>query len=202
MESIRQIYRIGHGPSSSHTMGPMRAAKMFVKRMGDKPVAKFVVTLYGSLAATGKGHFTDAAILDVLHCIAPVEIVWKPDVFLPFHPNGMLFEAFDGEGRKLDGWTVFSIGGGTLANEEFNEQQVEHVYDMSTISDILAWCDRNGYSYWEYVEKCEGKDIWEYLEEVWNVMQKAVKRGLNTEGVIPGGLVKRQCAPCLLGAPC
>ena len=62
MESIRQIYRIGHGPSSSHTMGPMRAAKMFVKRMGDKPVAKFVVTLYGSLAATGKGHFTDAAI--------------------------------------------------------------------------------------------------------------------------------------------
>lgn len=188
MESIRQIYRIGHGPSSSHTMGPMRATKMFVKRIGDKPVAKFVVTLYGSLAATGKGHFTDAAILDVLHCIAPVEIIWKPDVFLPFHPNGMLFEAFDGEVRKLDSWTVFSIGGGTLANEEFNEQQVEHVYDMSTISDILAWCDRNGYSYWEYVEKCEGKDIWEYLEEVWNVMQKAVKRGLNTEGVIPGGL--------------
>ena len=171
MESIRQIYRIGHGPSSSHTMGPMRAAKMFVERIGDNPVVKFKVTLYGSLAAPGKGHFTDAAILDVLSGIAPVEINWKPDVFLPFHPNGMCFEAFDADGGNVDCWTVFSIGGGTLANEEFNEQQVEHIYDMSTISDILAWCDHNGYSYWEYVEKCEGKEIWEYLEEVWNVMQ-------------------------------
>ena len=117
MESIRQIYRIGHGPSSSHTMGPMRAAKMFVERIGDKPVEKFKVTLYGSLAATGKGHFTDAAILDVLSGIAPVEINWKPDVFLPFHPNGMCFEAFDADGGNVDCWTVFSIGGGALAEE-------------------------------------------------------------------------------------
>ena len=96
MESIKQIYRIGHGPSSSHTMGPMRAARMFLDRNGS--AVRFHVTLYGSLAATGKGHMTDVAILDVLNPVAPTRILWEPKVFLPFHPNGMLFEAFDAEG--------------------------------------------------------------------------------------------------------
>lgn len=194
MESIRQIYRIGHGPSSSHTMGPMRAAQMFLKRVSEKPVDHFDVTLYGSLAATGKGHLTDGAIYDALSIAAPVNIKWEPKVFLPFHPNGMHFEAIDGNGTKLDEWTVYSIGGGTLANEEFNEQKAADVYDMNKISDILDWCDRTGYSYWEYVGQCEGPDIWEYLAEVWRVMQRAVKRGLNAEGVMPGGLGLRRKA--------
>lgn len=188
MESIRQIYRIGHGPSSSHTMGPMRAAQMFLKRVSEKPVDHFDVTLYGSLAATGKGHLTDGAINDALSIAAPVNIKWEPKIFLPFHPNGMLFEAFDANGMKLDEWTVFSIGGGTLANEEFNEQNEADVYDKNKISDILDWCERTGCSYWEYVGQCEGPDIWGYLAEVWRVMQRAVKRGLNAEGVMPGGL--------------
>ena len=98
MDSIRHIFRIGHGPSSSHTMGPMRAAEMFLKK--NPSAARFEVTLYGSLAATGKGHMTDAAILGVLSPVTTTEIIWKPKEFLAFHPNGMLFEAFDAEERR------------------------------------------------------------------------------------------------------
>lgn len=187
MESIRQIYRIGQGPSSSHTMGPRRAASIFLEKISGKRVTKFVITLYGSLAATGKGHLTDKAILEGLGEGVPTEIIWKPKEFLPFHPNGMLFEAF-ADGNLVESWQVFSIGGGTLANEEFNEQKVESVYELSTISDILAWCNKTGYTFWEYVEQCEGKEIWDYLAEVWEVMQDAVRRGLTTEGIMPGGL--------------
>lgn len=187
MESIRQIYRIGQGPSSSHTMGPRRAASIFLEKISGKRVTKFVITLYGSLAATGKGHLTDKAILEGLGEGVPTEIIWKPKEFLSFHPNGMLFEAF-ADGNLVESWQVFSIGGGTLANEEFNEQKVESVYELSTISDILAWCNKTGYTFWEYVEQCEGKEIWDYLAEVWEVMQDAVRRGLTTEGIMPGGL--------------
>ena len=187
MESIRQIYRIGQGPSSSHTMGPRRAASIFLEKISGKRVTKFVITLYGSLAATGRGHLTDRAILEGLGDEVPTEIIWKPKEFLSFHPNGMLFEAF-AHGNLVESWQVFSIGGGTLANEEFNEQKVESVYELSTISDILAWCNKTGYTFWEYVEQCDGKEIWDYLAEVWEVMQDAVRRGLTTEGIMPGGL--------------
>ena len=105
MKSLRELFRIGKGPSSSHTMGPDNASRIYAKR---HPEAKsFEVTLYGSLAATGKGHMTDVAIIDVLSKIAPVNIVWKPKEFLPFHPNGMKFTADGG-----DEWTVYSVGGG------------------------------------------------------------------------------------------
>ena len=92
MESLKELYKIGTGPSSSHTMGPKKAAEAFVKRASDAD--RYKVTLYGSLAATGKGHMTDVAILSVLEPVAPTEIVWRPDISLPFHPNGMRFEAF------------------------------------------------------------------------------------------------------------
>ncbi len=92
MKSLRELYKIGNGPSSSHTMGPQQAAYMFLEHCPD--AQSYKVTLYGSLAATGRGHMTDHAILNVLTPVAPTEIVWKPDVFLPFHPNGMLFEGF------------------------------------------------------------------------------------------------------------
>ncbi len=106
----------------------------------------------------------------------------------------MKFEALGTDGSTVDSWTVFSIGGGTLANEHFNEQTERKVYEMSHISDILQWCDSTGYSFWEYVEQCEGKEIIEYLREVWDTMQKAVERGLNAEGVMPGGLGLRRKA--------
>ena len=102
MKSIKDLYKIGTGPSSSHTMGPRSAAKEFLGRYPD--AASFRVTLYGSLAATGKGHMTDVAILETLLPHAKVDIVWEPQIFLPFHPNGMLFEAFDEAGNKIGNW--------------------------------------------------------------------------------------------------
>ncbi len=191
MESIREIYKIGIGPSSSHTMGPKRAAERFLARTGG--ATSYRVTLYGSLAATGKGHLTDKAILDVLTPAAPTEIVWKPDVFLPFHPNAMKFEAFDSMGKVIDEWTVYSIGGGDIA-EEGQSRVHNHVYEMTCIADIQAWCEKTGHNYWEYVEQCEGPEIWDYLRKVWHVMKAAVERGIEAEGVLPGGLGVRRKA--------
>lgn len=191
MESIREIYKIGIGPSSSHTMGPKRAAERFLARTGG--ATSYSVTLYGSLAATGKGHLTDKAILDVLTPVAPTEIVWKPDVFLPFHPNAMKFEALDDMGEVIDEWVVYSIGGGDIA-EEGQSRVHNHVYEMTSIADIQAWCEKTGHNYWEYVEQCEGPEIWDYLREVWHVMKAAVERGIEAEGVLPGGLGVRRKA--------
>lgn len=199
MESIKQIYRIGHGPSSSHTMGPMRAAHMFLDRNG--AAARVHVTLYGSLAATGKGHMTDVAILNVLNPVIPTDITWEPKIFLPFHPNGMLFESFNEKGERMESWTIYSIGGGTLANETYNEQTIGKVYEMHTIRDIQAWCEKTGHSYWEYVEQCEGPEIWDYLAEVWEVMQQGVRNGLEAEGILPGGLgIRRKASDYMIRA--
>lgn len=167
-------------------MGPRNAAKQFGKSHPE--ASRFEVTLYGALAATGKGHLTDKAILDVLTKIAPTEIVWEPDVFLPFHPNGMTFRAFDAEGKLLGKVTKYSVGGGDVVEEGAECRISESVYDMQTISDILKWCDSTGHSFWEYVEKCEDSSIWDYLKEVWQVMKAAVERGIEAEGVLPGGL--------------
>jgi L-serine dehydratase len=191
MESISQVFKIGYGPSSSHTMGPRKAAEIFGARHPE--AARFVVTLYGSLAATGKGHLTDAAILDTLRPIAPTEIDWQPDVFLPYHPNGMTFRAFDANDVKSDEWTVFSIGGGDIV-EEGAHRAIHDIYDMTTIAEIQKWCEDTGHSYWEYVELREGKQIWNYLAEVWDVMKQAVLRGIEAEGVLPGGLGVRRKA--------
>ncbi len=186
MESIRQLYKIGYGPSSSHTMGPRNAAKAFARQHSD--AARFQVTLYGSLAATGKGHLTDQAIESVLGKVAPVEILWEPDIFLPFHPNGMCFRAFDSEGHLIEELTQYSVGGGDVVAEGEARRGHEQVYDMTTIGDILKWCDTTGHSFWEYVNKCEDASIWEYLKKVWDVMKAAVERGIENEGVLPGGL--------------
>ena len=199
MESIKQIFRIGNGPSSSHTMGPKRAAEMFLAR--NREVDSFRVTLYGSLAATGRGHMTDVAIKSVLEPVAPLEIAWKPEVFLDFHPNGMLFESLKADGSVIQAWTVYSVGGGALASDDLSDPQPEHVYGMSTVSEIQQWCDKQGGSYWEYVQQCEGDEIWDYLEEVWRVMVDAVHHGLETEGIIPGGLgIRRKAGSYLIRA--
>ncbi len=186
MKSIKELYRIGTGPSSSHTMGPRKAAEMFLERHSD--ATSFQVILYGSLAATGKGHMTDVAILDTLQAHAPVEIIWKSHVFLPFHPNGMTFKALNTEKQVTDEWTVFSVGGGALAEEGKSRTVSKDIYDMKNMSEILAWCKNTGRSYWEYVEQCEGPEIWEYLAEVWETMKAAIHRGLDAEGVLPGPL--------------
>ena len=190
MESITKIYRDGFGPSSSHTMGPHRAATIFKQR--NPKAAKFRVTLYGSLAATGKGHLTDQAIIGAAAPIE-VEIVWQPDVVPEFHTNGMLYEALDENGNVTDTWTIYSVGGGALANEQ-TQDSVEHKYHLSHISEILDYIEREGLTYWEYVEQCEGKGIWEYLGRMWQIMQDTIEEGLHTDGVIQGGLHLRSKA--------
>lgn len=186
MKTIKELLRIGNGPSSSHTMGPRFASEKFLKKHPD--AAHFEVTLYGSLAATGKGHLTDVAIIDVFGSEDKVSIVWQPRIFLPYHPNGMMFKAIDAMGNVMDEWTVYSVGGGALAEEGENMQQSDDIYDMEHFSDILQWCKRYGRSYWEYVEKCEGVEIWDYLREVWRTMRESVENGLEAEGVLPGPL--------------
>lgn len=188
MESLKELYRIGRGPSSSHTMGPQKAAQIFLKRYPE--AVRFGVTLYGSLAATGKGHMTDKVIEEVLNPVAPVNISWLPQKFLPFHPNGMEFIAYDSEGQVLNDWTVYSIGGGALSEGKGEKDpfKTPEIYSMNSLTEITRWCDHNGRSYWEYVQQCEKEGIWEYLRKVWQVMQDSVERGLNHEGVLPGPL--------------
>ncbi len=173
-------------------MGPVRAAGMFLERCPS--AARYKVSLYGSLAATGVGHMTDVGLLRVLEPVAPTEIDWYPEIELPFHPNGMKFEGFDWEGNLLDTFTVYSIGGGSLANEDFNEKHTEEIYPDNRMSDIMRALGNTGMTYWEYVEKHEASDIWDFLAEVWDVMQEAVKSGLEAEGILPGGLGLRRKA--------
>ena len=187
MYSLRELYKIGKGPSSSHTMGPNNAARIFGGRHPE--AARFEVTLYGSLAATGKGHMTDVAIIEALEPIGPVTLHWEASRFLEYHPNGMLFKAFGADDTLLEEWTVYSVGGGALS--EGPGKELSHsgeVYDMGTLGEIIEWCDANGRSIWEYVEICEGPEIWDYLQDIWEAMKAAVVRGLNNEGRLPGPL--------------
>lgn len=169
-------------------MGPQRAAQLFLERCSNASL--YEVTLYGSLAATGKGHMTDVAIEEVLHPHHTVSIIWKPQVFLPFHPNGMKFVGKDVNGDIIDEWTVYSIGGGALSDgtDGHEELGATEVYDLNKMSDIQSWCYANGRSFWEYVEKCEDKEIWDYLKMIWQTMKEAILRGLDHEGVLPGPL--------------
>lgn len=203
MKSLKELYRIGNGPSSSHTMGPKKAAELFLERTPGG--ARYLVTLYGSLAATGKGHLTDIAVLNVLEPHAPTAIEWLPGMFLPFHPNALKFDAFDTADNRLDSWTVYSVGGGALSDGTslvgLSETAQKELYPMTTVTDIQAWCEQNGRTYWEYVEAHEGSGLWDYLRDVWQVMKAAVKRGLDNEGVLPGPLnLQRKAASYFIKA--
>lgn len=190
MESIKSIYRIGNGPSSSHTMGPKKAAQIFNQRNSE--ATSFRVHLYGSLAATGKGHLTDSAIADAF---APksVEFVWLPEIYLPLHPNALKLEALNRAGQVLTDWVVYSVGGGKIIDETTDLME-KQVYEHESITDILHWIERRGKTYWEYVQEREEADMWDYLNEVWRAMQKSVKEGLENDGVLPGGLNLRRKA--------
>ena len=190
MESIRELYRIGHGPSSSHTMGPRFAAERFVAETPD--AVSYRVSLYGSLAATGKGHLTDVTIVETLQPKA-VEFRWLPEVVLPFHTNGMKFEAMDAYGNLLKDWIVYSVGGGKIVDEKTRDEE-KQVYEHRTIAEIMPWVEKRGLTYWEYVQEREGKDIWDFLNEIWKAMQNSVKEGLDADGVLPGELHLRRKA--------
>lgn len=184
MESLREIYRIGLGPSSSHTMGPARAAAIY--RARNPEAAKFRVTLYGSLAATGRGHLTDRAVIQALG-EESTEVVWRPEENLPAHPNGLKFEAWTNAGAELPSWICYSIGGGALREEGLSPETKE-VYRFRNMAEILAECAATGLPMWQLVEDAEGTDIVDHLSNVLRRMESAIELGLRHDGVLPGGL--------------
>ena len=183
LESLTELYRIGHGPSSSHTMGPYRASEIFLKRTPS--AARYEATLYGSLSATGRGHFTDKAITDVLGA-SRTTIVWSDEV-KPFHPNGLELRAYDANDALLDSWLVYSIGGGALA-EEGKVSPVRKIYPLDTMEKVLGECARSGRHFWEIFDEVEGAEGWAYLAKVRETMFACVETGLKHSGVLPGGL--------------
>ncbi len=184
MESIKEIFKIGRGPSSSHTMGPVRAAKIY---RGRHPEAKsFRVTLYGSLALTGKGHLTDVSVVNELQP-ATTEIIWKKNETKPFHPNALEFEVTD-PGSPSDKWLVYSVGGGKIVDDKSKYSKSELIYRQKNMQDVLNYYKNTGKTLWELVFETEGEKIKEHLANVWDVMQKAIENGLKHEGLLPGGL--------------
>ena len=192
MKSIKEIYKIGKGPSSSHTMGPHRAAKIYLAH--HPGASSFKVTLFGSLAATGKGHLTDTAIEEALSPAGNVSIDWQPKIFLPEHPNAMKIAVEGTDGEPKDEWTFYSIGGGAIKCDQLEIIDSPDIYPLNTMTELLDWCNTNGRAYWEYVDSIEDPEIWDYLEEVWKAMQAAVERGIDQEGALPGPLHMRRKA--------
>lgn len=187
MESIREIYRIGRGPSSSHTMGPLKAAEAY--RARTPGASAYRVTLYGSLAATGRGHLTDKAVTAGL-APARTEIVWEPETLMTFHPNALRFEVT--AGAPAAPWTAYSTGGGRVSDG--TDSGAPELYSMNTMDEALAWSRRTGRAFWEYVAETEGPEIFDYMAEVWAAMQDCIRRGLEAEGMLPGGLRLRRKA--------
>jgi len=165
-------------------MGPRAAVEMFLARVPQS--SAYRVTLFGSLAATGKGHLTDRTVKEGFGD-RRLEIVWKPDEFLPFHPNALRFEALDGAGRMTASWTAYSVGGGKIVDGTPATAPV-FIYPFRTMEEIVRSCQENGRTLWEIVEEVEGADIWDFLAEVWKTMSASVRRGLKAEGQLPGGL--------------
>ncbi len=192
MKSIKEIYKIGKGPSSSHTMGPHRAARIYLSHHPE--ATAFKVTLFGSLAATGKGHLTDVAIGEALSPVGKVSIEWQPKTFLPEHPNAMKIAVQGDSGELQDEWTFYSIGGGAIKCDRLEINDSPEIYPLNTMTELLNWCNANGRAYWEYVDSIEDPEIWDYLAEVWRAMQASVERGIDQEGALPGPLHMRRKA--------
>lgn len=185
MKSLRYLYKIGRGPSSSHTMGPDKAARYF--RSTYRDADSYKVILYGSLSSTGKGHKTDEAILDVFEG-SDIELVFGPweTEGLP-HENTMEFIAFK-DGKELARERIMSVGGGQIVVEGNPAMNEEDVYELRTFGQIAEYCNTHNIRLWQYVEMNEGKEIWDYLHEIWKAMKNAVNEGLSTRGILDGGL--------------
>lgn len=184
MESLRELFKIGKGPSSSHTMGPERAARIIKKRFGED--AEYVVDLYGSLSMTGKGHLTDYIIHETLGENCQVNFCEET---LPFHPNGMVFHIYQ-DGELKDDITAYSVGGGSIiweGEDDFSMSR-KNVYREKNLKEILETLDRNAYSFYDYVMEHENALFVDYLYEILDTMFDSVERGLKREGTIPGKL--------------
>ncbi len=182
MKSLRELYRIGKGPSSSHTIGPERACRLFLH---ENPAAdSFQVVLYGSLAKTGIGHGTDAVIKSVF---PRVEIVCDESTQSLPHPNTMDLFAFLGH-KEIARMRIYSVGGGSIRIEGRSFDEGADVYTLQNFSEIRRYCERNGLRLSDYVFSSEGPNIKEYLSHIWQAMKSAISAGLKAQGVLPGGL--------------
>ena len=184
MASLTELYRIGRGPSSSHTIGPEKACMIF--KENNKEADKFKAILYGSLAKIGKGHGTDAVIKKTF---SPYECDIEFDCITRNikHPNTMELVSYK-NGEEIDRTTVFSIGGGSIVFENMVIEEPEKIYKHSKFSDISEYCEKEGIRLWEYALRFEDEKFSDYMHNIWQTMKEAIKRGLADEGVLPGGL--------------
>ena len=185
MKSLNELYRIGLGPSSSHTMGPRFAAQAF--RAAMPAAVRIRATLYGSLAATGRGHMTDSAVCAPFAPL-PVELIWAAEQLLPRHPNGLKLEALDATDQVLATRVAYSVGGGALLDEDGHSDGADDVYPYTSMQEILEQTERESLLIWELCEQHEGPAIWPFLERIWAAMQSAIARGIDAEGKLPGTL--------------
>ena len=196
MRSIRSVYKIGNGPSSSHTVGPYNAAKLFRKRYPDAD--GFSVTLYGSLAYTGEGHGTGKAIRSV---IPDAEILFRMESDNLPHPNTMDFRALK-DGNIIGSARIFSIGGGSIRVEGEVSDEAREIYHQKNFTEILDECRKDGISLTEFIYRTESESLKDYLGEVWEAMQRSVQSGLSATGILPGGLEVSRKAKILYEKRC
>ena len=192
--SLKNFYTVARGPSSSHTVGPERAAKLFKKKVPNAD--KYKVYMYGSLAKSGRIFSTDSLIRNVFLPVSS-EIVFDYDAENLPHPNTMKFVAMK-DGKIIEEKYIVSVGGGSVEVIGEDASLGEIIYPHSNFSEISAYCRDKGIKLWEYVEEVEGEEIWEYLNEIWQVMKKSVKEGLESTGVLIGGLNVQRKAKYLL----
>lgn len=189
MESLKELYKIGRGPSSSHTMGPEKACKIFQKH--NPEADRFEAILYGSLSKTGVGHGTDK-VIKVTFEPTPCDVIFNNDEIELPHPNTMDLIAYK-DGIEIKRIRVLSVGGGKIEIVGYKNVDPPKIYDLSTFSEIAEHCKKNHMRLWQYVEEVEGIEIRDYLLKIWNQMKLSIHIGLETEGVLPGGLnVKRK----------
>lgn len=193
MKSLTELYKIGRGPSSSHTMGPERACKDFLKRYSD--VDSVRVFLYGSLAKTGKGHGTDRVIEKTLYPIS-CEVIFDFDKTDIPHPNTMEIVGFKQE-IEIARVKVMSVGGGSILYEGEQQIDLSDVYDLHKFSDIAEYCKKKYIRLWEYALEKEAPDFMDYMYRVWEQMKDTIHHGLDDEGILPGGLSVKKKAKSL-----
>ena len=240
--SVTDLYTIGIGPSSSHTVGPMRAGKRFVERLNSSDLLtktnRILVELFGSLALTGHGHGTNIAILLGLSGARPSEIapedvqplvdeirefekillnghheipfyeddnlLFLKDQILPEHANGMRFSAFDTEGELLHAKEYFSVGGGYVVTQDEGDRaetkghNVQLPYPFTSAAELLAMGKESGLTIAEMMLANESswrdeEETIKFLDDVNQAMINCIRRGCETDGILPGGLnVKRR----------
>lgn len=194
MKSIRYLYKIGRGPSSSHTMGPEKACRIFLKRFPQAD--EYEATLLGSLSATGKGHLTDEVIRETFAPGKVTVIFGDTDESKLIHPNTLILKAKSG-GSVVGESEVYSVGGGEIVFKGEKQNATEEIYPHKTFDEIKEFCIENSLKLWQYAEIFEGGEIWNFLQNIWENMQNCVLRGLKTDGVLSGGLNTRRKAKIL-----